>query len=51
MAIHTIQRTLTVSAPLVEYWRFFTNPRNFIRITPPALGAKMKPGECVAARL
>jgi ligand-binding SRPBCC domain-containing protein len=37
MAIHTIQRTLVVPAPLAECWGFFSNPQNLTRITPPSL--------------
>lgn len=37
MIIHTLQRTKIVNAPLAECWNFFSNPRNLVRITPPAL--------------
>jgi len=38
MAIHTLAHSLIVHAPLEECWRFFADPRNLARITPPALG-------------
>jgi ligand-binding SRPBCC domain-containing protein len=41
MVIHTINRTLTVNAPLAECWSFFSNPRNLVRITPPNLGLQV----------
>jgi ligand-binding SRPBCC domain-containing protein len=44
MVIHTINRTLTVHAPLAECWSFFSNPRNLARITPPNLGLHV-PGD------
>ena len=38
MAIYTFERTQTVKMPLHVCWRFFSDPRNLSRITPPSLG-------------
>lgn len=44
MVIHTLQRNQIVNAPLAECWSFFSNPRNLVRITPPALGIEVITG-------
>ncbi len=38
MAIHTLEHTQTLPATLDACWRFFSDPRNLSRITPPELG-------------
>jgi len=38
MAIYTFTRTQVVEMPLEECWRFFSDPRNLSKITPPDLG-------------
>jgi ligand-binding SRPBCC domain-containing protein len=38
MAIHTLERTQTIRCTLEECWKFFSDPRNLARITPPELG-------------
>lgn len=38
MAIYTFERTQAVKLPLATCWRFFSDPRNLSRITPPSLG-------------
>jgi len=35
--VYTFSRTQTVSLPLADCWRFFSDPRNLSKITPPAL--------------
>jgi len=42
MAIHTLQRIQILSATVEECWRFFSNPQNLCRITPPALDFVIK---------
>jgi ligand-binding SRPBCC domain-containing protein len=37
MPIHVVDSTQIVSASLADCWRFFSDPRNLARITPPAL--------------
>jgi ligand-binding SRPBCC domain-containing protein len=37
MGIHVLQRRQIVAAPLENCWRFFSDPRNLAKITPPAL--------------
>ena len=37
MAIYTFARTQVVALPLEQCWRFFSDPRNLARITPPDL--------------
>jgi ligand-binding SRPBCC domain-containing protein len=43
--MHEFTRTQVVPASLEECWRFFSDPRNLARITPPKLGMKVI-GEC-----
>ncbi len=38
MAIYRLQRSSEVAMPIDACWRFFSDPRNLSRITPPALG-------------
>lgn len=38
MAIHTLRRTLIIRATGEEAWRFFSQPRNLCKITPPDVG-------------
>lgn len=42
MPIYTLERTQTVSMPLDQCWRFFSDPRNLAKITPPALGFRVR---------
>ncbi|MDQ6623176.1 MAG: SRPBCC family protein [Verrucomicrobiota bacterium] len=42
MPIYTLKRTQTVALPLERYWRFFSDPRNLEKITPPTLGFQVK---------
>jgi ligand-binding SRPBCC domain-containing protein len=37
MAIYTFTRTQVVELPLEQCWRFFSDPRNLAKITPPEL--------------
>jgi ligand-binding SRPBCC domain-containing protein len=37
MPIYTLRRTQVVAVPIADCWRFFSDPRNLSRITPPAL--------------
>ena len=37
MAIYTLQRTQVVEMPLAQCWKFFSDPRNLPKITPPEL--------------
>ena len=37
MPIYTFERTQIVELPLDQSWRFFSDPRNLARITPPAM--------------
>ena len=45
--MHEFTRTQMIPASLDECWRFFSDPRNLARITPPNLGMKVI-GECPA---
>jgi ligand-binding SRPBCC domain-containing protein len=38
VAIYTFTRTQIVEMPIAECWRFFSDPRNLSKITPPDLG-------------
>lgn len=38
MAVHTLHTKQVIRATLEEAWRFFSNPRNLAKITPPKLG-------------
>ncbi len=38
MPIYTLSRTQLVEMPLEECWRFFSNPGNLSKITPPRMG-------------
>ena len=40
--IYQIERTHTLSLGLEECWRFFSDPRNLAKITPPALNFRIK---------
>jgi ligand-binding SRPBCC domain-containing protein len=59
MAIHTLEHTQTLPGPLEACWRFFSDPRNLARITPPELGfevlselpAQMHPGLMIEYRV
>ena len=42
MPIYTLARTQLVAMPLEECWRFFSDPRNLSRITPPSLGFRVR---------
>lgn len=42
MPIFTLKRTQLVRMPLAECWRFFSDPRNLEKITPPSLGLRIK---------
>ena len=42
MAIYTFTRTQAVEMPLDECWRFFSDPGNLAKITPPSLGFTVK---------
>src|SRR4051794_203099 len=37
MPVYTLSRTQNVAMSLEECWRFFSNPHNLAKITPPAL--------------
>ncbi len=37
VAIYTFRRAQTVQMSIEECWRFFSNPRNLAKITPPSL--------------
>ncbi len=37
VAVYTFTRTQVVALPLVECWKFFSDPGNLSKITPPAL--------------
>ncbi|MDQ3315667.1 MAG: SRPBCC family protein [Verrucomicrobiota bacterium] len=37
MAIYTFRRAQTVQMSIEECWRFFSDPRNLAKITPPSL--------------
>ncbi len=37
MALHRYRETVQIEAPLDDVWRFFSDPRNLSRITPPWL--------------
>ncbi len=37
MAIHTFRKAQLIRATLDDCWRFFSDPRNLARITPPTL--------------
>ena len=37
MPIYTFTRTQIVDMPLEQCWRFFSDPRNLAKITPPDL--------------
>jgi ligand-binding SRPBCC domain-containing protein len=37
VAIYTFTRSQTVEMPIAECWRFFSDPRNLSKITPPDL--------------
>jgi len=45
--MHEFTRTQIIRATVDECWRFFSDPRNLARITPPKLGMKVI-GECPA---
>jgi ligand-binding SRPBCC domain-containing protein len=59
MAIHTLEHTQAVHATLETCWKFFSDPRNLARITPPELGfevtsalpAQMHPGLMIQYRV
>jgi ligand-binding SRPBCC domain-containing protein len=38
MPIHTLHSKQTIRATREEAWRFFSNPRNLAKITPPGMG-------------
>ncbi|MDX2226280.1 MAG: SRPBCC family protein [Verrucomicrobiae bacterium] len=38
MKIHRLHRCQQLNATLAEAWRFFSDPRNLAKITPPAMG-------------
>ncbi len=42
MSIHTFARRQTVPMPLLDCWRFFSDPGNLSKITPPALGFRVE---------
>jgi ligand-binding SRPBCC domain-containing protein len=42
MAIYTLERRQIVSMPLLDCWRFFSDPRNLKEITPPSLGFRVR---------
>ncbi len=42
MPIYTLRQTQVVEMSLGECWRFFSDPRNLAKITPPALGFCVK---------
>ncbi len=42
MPVYTLSRSQTVTMPLEECWRFFSNPHNLTKITPPALRFQIK---------
>ncbi|MDQ2867035.1 MAG: SRPBCC family protein [Verrucomicrobiota bacterium] len=42
MPIYTLERTQVVHMPQAECWRFFSDPRNLARITPPELRFTVK---------
>ena len=42
MPIYTLERTQAVAMPLDECWRFFSDPRNLARITPPSLAFRVR---------
>jgi ligand-binding SRPBCC domain-containing protein len=37
VSFYMVERTQVVGLPLLECWRFFSNPRNLSKITPPEL--------------
>jgi ligand-binding SRPBCC domain-containing protein len=41
MPIHTLHTKQTIRATKEEAWRFFSNPRNLAKITPPELGFRI----------
>ncbi len=42
MPVYTFRRAQAVPLPVAECWRFFSNPANLSRITPPALGFRIR---------
>jgi ligand-binding SRPBCC domain-containing protein len=40
--IYILQRSQTVAMSLEQCWRFFSNPGNLARITPPSLGFRVE---------
>lgn len=59
MAIHRINRTQIIPAPLAQCWSFFSNPGNLAQLTPPSLDfivlteapEKMVPGLMIEYRV
>ncbi|MFN0093178.1 MAG: SRPBCC family protein [Dehalococcoidia bacterium] len=41
MSIHRVRESAIVQADLDSVWRFFSDPRNLARITPPWLGLRL----------
>ena len=42
MPIYKLERSQMVPMPLADCWRFFSNPRNLEKITPPSLNFRVK---------
>jgi len=42
MPIYQLERTQTVSLGIEECWRFFSDPRNLRKITPPEMNFRIK---------
>ncbi|CAN5176347.1 SRPBCC family protein [soil metagenome] len=42
MPVYTFRRTQVVQMPLAGCWRFFSDPRNLEKITPPALRLRVQ---------
>lgn len=40
--IYTLERSQVIDVPLVDGWRFFSDPRSLQKITPPALRFRIK---------
>lgn len=40
--IYTLERSQVIDVPVVDCWRFFSDPRNLQKITPPTLRFRIK---------